>query len=732
LPQKAGVPQAWLRRLALKELVDNALDVSSEVSVGPLDDTLDRFFVQDQGPGVAGGPDAIARQFSINRPLVSTKLWRLPTRGALGNGLRVVMGSVIASGGSLTVMTHNQRVELTPQDDGSTAAVTTPIDFPLGTRIEIAFGPALPRDPRALEWAKLAIVLSRGGPGYTGRTSPFWYSAGAFYELLRAAGPRPVRELVTELDGCTGAKAGLITGPLKGVNCAEVPFDQAAQLLARAREHAKPVRPDRLGAVGDLGGTLGAHARMAGTYAGAGVEFPVVVEAWASARGREDKSEAAVAVNRTPVTGLVQAWKEKAELNVRGCGLFIWPKGGSRAFRVLINVTTPYCPITTYGKEPDLSCFADNIEAAIKKACKRASAELVPSSNRRPASQKGVILDSLDDAVDKAGGDGRYRFSLRQLFYVVRPRVMQACGAELMYPHFEAVIADFENDNGLIPGLYRDPRGTLYHPHTRQSIPLGTIAVEQYRRPEWTFGRLLYSEKEGLLETLKADDWPERNDCALVSSKGFTTRAVRDLLDLLGDDGEPIKVFCIHDADAAGTMIYETLVEETRARAKRRIEVVNLGLEPWQALAMGLEPEKVERSERRTAVADYVVKRPDGARWAAWLERHRVELNEMPTPQFVAWLDSEMANHEGGKVIPPEEVAVDRYKAALEAAVRERETERILEEAGMDDVVDETLRGLEIPDGADLLQDVSDHFKVAPQELWAARVNSLAREAASP
>jgi hypothetical protein len=126
------------------------------------------------------------------------------------------------------------------------------------------------------------------------------------------------------------------------------------------------------------------------------------------------------------------------------------------------------------------------------------------------------------------------------------------------------------------------------------------------------------------------------------------------------------------------------------------------------------------------------VKRPDGARWAAWLERHRVELNEMPTPQFVAWLDSEMANHEGGKVIPPEEVAVDRYKAALEAAVRERETERILEEAGIDDVVDETLRGLEIPDGADLLQDVSDHFKVAPQELWAARVNSLAREAASP
>jgi len=86
-------------------------------------------------------------------------------------------------------------------------------------------------------------------------------------------------------------------------------------------------------------------------------------------------------------------------------------------------------------------------------------------------------------------------------------------------------------------------------------------------------------------------------------------------------------------------------------------------------------------------------------------------------------LDGEMAKHSGGKVIPPEEVAVDRYKGALEKADRARETECILEEAGIDDVVDEALRGLEIPDGADLLQDVSNHFKVAPQEWWATRIN---------
>jgi hypothetical protein len=47
-------------------------------------------------------------------------------------------------------------------------------------------------------------------------------------------------------------------------------------------------------------------------------------------------------------------------------------------------------------------------------------------------------------------------------------------------------------------------------------------------------------------------------------------------------------------------------------------------------------------------------------------------------------------------------------------------------------VVDEALRGLEIPNGADLLQDVESHFKVAPQERWAARVDPPARKGARP
>ena len=95
LQQKAGVAKSKLRRLVLKELVDNGLDEDAKVRVGVLQGG--GYFVEDDGRGIDGTPEEIAQLFSIARPMVSTKLLRLPTRGALGNGLRVVAGAVLAS-----------------------------------------------------------------------------------------------------------------------------------------------------------------------------------------------------------------------------------------------------------------------------------------------------------------------------------------------------------------------------------------------------------------------------------------------------------------------------------------------------------------------------------------------------------------------------------------------------------------------------------------------------------
>jgi hypothetical protein len=85
----------------------------------------------------------------------------------------------------------------------------------------------------------------------------------------------------------------------------------------------------------------------------------------------------------------------------------------------------------------------------------------------------------------------------------------------------------------------------------------------------------------------------------------------------------------VPDADAAGTLVYQSLQEATRARPGRKVRVVNLGLEPEEALAMELEVEDVDAGERRKPIASYV---PDP--WQDWLRYHRVELNAMTTPQI--------------------------------------------------------------------------------------------------
>jgi len=162
LQQKAGVPAHRLARLVLKELADNALDEAGNARVGQLPDGAAGFYVQDDGGGI--DPDEVARLFSIARPLVSTKLLRLPIRGALGNGLRVVAGAVLASGGTLVVITRNRRIVLKPEVDGTTTVgSTTEIDFPIGTRVVVhaLFDIATRREPVPRNGKALCALIEK-------------------------------------------------------------------------------------------------------------------------------------------------------------------------------------------------------------------------------------------------------------------------------------------------------------------------------------------------------------------------------------------------------------------------------------------------------------------------------------------------------------------------------------------------------------------------------------------
>ena len=157
LGQRAGVTTDAIPAIVAKELVDNALDVAGKCRYGRTADG--GLFVQDDGDGLPGTDADLASLFSVARPLSSTKLLRLPTRGALGNGLRVVAGAVLASGGRLTVKTRGRALRLRPRDsDGGTDPEHVRPWKGTGTRVDVLLGEALPMNGHTFQWADQAVA----------------------------------------------------------------------------------------------------------------------------------------------------------------------------------------------------------------------------------------------------------------------------------------------------------------------------------------------------------------------------------------------------------------------------------------------------------------------------------------------------------------------------------------------------------------------------------------------
>ena len=729
LGQKAGVPGRHLRRLALKELADNALDAGGSIEFsesGPNNGTLESdepnvYTIEDDGPGIGGTPEHIARLFSINRDLVSSKVWRKPTRGALGNGLRVVTGCLIASGegARLVVSTRNQRIEIKPLWNGGSEFIATQIDYPVGTRIEMEFGPDLPEDDEPFVWVELARDLSDGDT-YKGSTSAHWYCADSFFELVRGAGTRPVRDFISNLDGCSGAKAGAIASAFLGRACESLSKAEAVHLLKEARLASTPPAHKRIGRVGrdclyEYYGIAEGTVQLGNGAVKA--DIPFIVEAWAQVDEDSKDDNCYFAINRTPITGDVDvSYGASGKLAIWGCGLrhtLGLPKSAKKV-DVIVNLTAPYIPITTDGKEPDLTYFMNQIIEAVSKAIRKARAA---APAERKQSIKDFVLDNLQTAIDKASGNGASPFSQRQVLYALRPIVFAALGRELTAGYFSGLITDYENDVGEIEGMVREDRGSMVHPHDDFDMPLGTETVKEYERPDWQFNKIIFIEKRGFFDVLQAADWPQRHDCALMTSKGFSTRAAKDLIDKLAEHDEPVWIGCVHDADSSGTMIYETLVGATKARGARNIEIVNLGLEPWEADLMGLEAETFEKSKDRRPVAQYVLDRDDGGHWEDWLQTHRYELNAMSSPQFIDWLTRKVEASGIGKVVPPADVIEAKRDSIIEEQVRIRIRDRILREAGLDAQVQAAIADLELEPITE--DDVAQWFTDEPTAHWA-------------
>ena len=161
-----------------------------------------------------------------------------------------------------------------------------------------------------------------------------------------------------------------------------------------------------------------------------------------------------------------QSWRNgDKKLILNGCGLCHSIEKAPRkgGYYITINVITPYCPITSDGKAPDLSKFVDHVMAAVASAMNKAHRE-APKDNK--LSQKDVVLNNLDDVIADVSGERtaslqRAPDSLSDAADCYGGYWRGTTDSVTSTPSLPTT----KNENGEIPKMYREPRGSIYHPH---------------------------------------------------------------------------------------------------------------------------------------------------------------------------------------------------------------------------------------------------------------------------
>lgn len=279
----------------------------------------------------------------------------------------------------------------------------------------------------------------------------------------------------------------------------------------------------------------------------------------------------------------------------------------------------------------------------------------------REPSLKDAVFAVLEEAVEKATGGGSLPTSARNLYYQVRPLIQLYTSKELEYTYFsQDLLTQYQEEHAPIEGLYYDPRGILYEPHTGEAVPLGTREVDAYTFPVLLYDKILYVEKKGLWPILQQVRLAERYDMAVVAAEGYASSAARVLFANAETDRD-YQLFVLHDADPHGYNIARTLREETARMPGYSVDVIDLGLGLEEALDMGLQEEEFTRKKKlpesllprlsETEFA-YFKGRPAGPK--SWICK-RIELNAMTSPQLVEYIERKLEEAESrGKVVPLE------------------------------------------------------------------------------
>jgi DNA topoisomerase VI subunit B len=183
LQAQTGQPRHRFAAVALKELVDNALDACEAAGVSPVIDIsvrrqADRLVisVQDNGDGIE--PETVARILDFASRTSDKAAYRSPTRGPQGNALKTIVGIPHALGERTPVVIqargahHCIRAWLDPAGTPRVEFSTKMLPTRGGTRVALAL-PASDQQLDGERWARAFSILNphasvKISPGDTG------------------------------------------------------------------------------------------------------------------------------------------------------------------------------------------------------------------------------------------------------------------------------------------------------------------------------------------------------------------------------------------------------------------------------------------------------------------------------------------------------------------------------------------------------------------------------------
>ena len=285
----------------LRELIDNALDAAELAGVLPVIEittTDDSITVADNGPGI---PETTIKRSLDYMVRVSNKAYYVsPTRGQMGNALKVIYATpfVATGGGTVEISAHGtrHRIEVTLDRIAQRPRIThetESTDVKTGTVVKIAWSDltTLIRDPDADFYnpvptaCELVAGFAAVNPNATFTldgeiyqrtvtdwqkwlpdqpTSAHWYDAETLRDLIAAYiaqerdDGRTVREFVSEFRGLSGtAKQKQVTEGWSGKRLHDFIVDGdlepgfVPELLQRMQAHSKTPAPRLLGLIGE-------------------------------------------------------------------------------------------------------------------------------------------------------------------------------------------------------------------------------------------------------------------------------------------------------------------------------------------------------------------------------------------------------------------------------------------------------------------------------------------------